>query len=424
MSASESSDMGFATTSPEGVVVLGMHRSGTSLVTRLINLLGLEVCRHDDLLVGRARNPRGHWESKSLLVYNERLLSELGRKWFCPPLLGPQEVSRLVRAHGQAALATLQRAHPDRPWVWKDPRTCALLPFWAAVLGPRAAYVLVVRHPFEVSDSLDRRNGCKPPLSLALWERYTRQAMLGAAGRPMLVCTYDAVLADPAAWCAQLSEFLGELGLRTRPVDGLAVDAFVMDELRHTSQSWTDLYAGPQLSSEQVALARAASSFTMQLRYQPPQLPDETPRSTAIFEEIAAMNPPAHSLGALPARLATPRARRAANSEDSAQPLSIVVAGPAASTKAAIAVLGDALPDGSELLGGAVDRARDQAAALARGAKAASGRIVVLSSGELTSCDPWYAAFKQALAEPLVGGIGPVIRFQSYPQVSHFGRAF
>ncbi len=88
----------------------------------------------------------------------------------------------MLRRHASDALAALQHAHPERPWVWKDPRTCVLLPFWSAVLEQRAAYVLVVRHPFEVSDSLARRNGCTPLLSLALWERYTRQAMLGAAG--------------------------------------------------------------------------------------------------------------------------------------------------------------------------------------------------------------------------------------------------
>jgi hypothetical protein len=172
----------------EGVVVLGMHRSGTSLVTRLVSLLGLGLCREEDLLVGRKANPRGHWESSSMLAFNDRLLDELHASWFCPPLLQEPELERLLKRHGREALARLHDTHREHPWVWKDPRTCALLPFWSTVLKGRAAYVLVLRHPLEVSDSLARRDGYSPALGLALWERYTREAMLGAAGLPMLVC--------------------------------------------------------------------------------------------------------------------------------------------------------------------------------------------------------------------------------------------
>jgi len=431
--------------SPEGVVILGMHRSGTSLITRLVNLLGLAVCRHDDLLVGRARNPRGHWESKSLLRYNDELLDELGGSWFCPPSLEDARLERLLRRHAADALVAIQAAHPERPWVWKDPRTCVLLPFWSAVLAQRAVYVLVVRHPFEVSDSLARRNGCTPLLSLALWERYTRAAMLGAAGRPVMVCTYDGVLADPAAWCERLGAFLVEAGLSAHPADRLAVDAFVMDELRHSSQSWSDLQPGPQISAEQVALARAASGFTAQLSYRPPELPDETPQSTAIFSEIANMKPRARSLAALPARLVTRTAMAADREDATARPLSIVMARGAGDVQTALAALGEGLPAGSELIvaGGDLaeidpwardrgvrvqeidcDRHSGDALAMALGAQAASGRIVALSSSALLRCDPWYTAFEQALEEPLVGCVGPVMRFESCPQLRHFGRAF
>ena len=93
----------------EGVVVLGMHRSGTSLITRLVSLLGIEVCRYEDLLVGGARNPRGHWESVSLNAYNDRLLEELGCTWFCPPPMDAAETSGLLERHGDEALAAVQQ---------------------------------------------------------------------------------------------------------------------------------------------------------------------------------------------------------------------------------------------------------------------------------------------------------------------------
>jgi hypothetical protein len=427
-----------------------MHRSGTSLITRLVSLLGLALCRRDDLLVGLTANPRGHWESKSLLDFNDRLLGELDGTWFCPPLLGPEELSRMLDRHASRALAVLQDAHPERPWVWKDPRTCVLLAFWSAVLRQRAAYVLVVRHPLEVSDSLARRNGCTPQLSLALWERYTRQAMLGAAGRPLMVCTYDEVLADPAAWCERLVAFLSELGVATRAVDHVAVGAFTMDALRHSHQSWTQLQPGEIVSPEQAALARAASAFTVQRSYVPPALPAETPETESIFAEIrdrlAGQKPDRRRLAGLPAHLVTPRSPARDNGQDSPPPVSVVLArNDAAAIEASLLTLGPTLPAGSEILivgadpASAADRSQlhevslhhidcdlppGQAEALALGVKAASGRIVLLSTGSLLRCDPWYAPVRKALALRDVGGVGPVMRFDSCPELRHFGRVF
>jgi hypothetical protein len=425
-----------------------MHRSGTSLITRLVSLLGLSLCLEQDLLVGRKANPRGHWESRSLLEFNDRLLDEIGGRWFCPPLLGSQETSRMLDRHAAEALARLQDTHPDSPWVWKDPRTCVLLPFWSAVLEQRAAYVLIVRHPFEVSDSLADREGFAPQLSLALWERYTRQAMLGAAGRPMMVCTYDGVLSDPLGWSERLAAFLGELGSPVGSFDRAAVAAFAMDGLRHSSRSWTELAPGPSISQEQVALAELASSFTIQKAYVPPALPAETPATESIFTEIrghlADQGNGSRRVVSLPADLLSASARTDAE-ESSRPPVSVVLAQGGADAEAAAVTVGVSLPPGSEVLivgeqpdpvGGrssvrevslryiSSDRPPTGAQALALGARAARGRIVLLTTGELERCDPWYEPFEQALAARKVVGVGPVMRFDSIPDRRHFGRAF
>lgn len=68
------------------VVVLGMHRSGTSAVTRVVNLLGLPLCRRDDLYLA-ADNPAGHWESTSVVGVNDALLAEMGGPCWAPPVL-------------------------------------------------------------------------------------------------------------------------------------------------------------------------------------------------------------------------------------------------------------------------------------------------------------------------------------------------
>jgi hypothetical protein len=424
-----------------------MHRSGTSLITRLVGLLGLAVCREEDLLVGRKGNPRGHWESISLVAFNNRLLEEIGGTWFCPPLLGTEALSRMLDRHRADALARFQDAHPERPWVWKDPRTSVLLPFWSAVLGQRAAYVLVVRHPLEVSDSLARRNGCTPLLSLALWERYTRQAMLGAAGRPMMVCTYDEVLADPLAWCERLVAFLRELGSPAGAVDPAVAGAFAMEGLRHSNQSWTELRSSPLVSAEQASLAEAVSVSTTQTSYVAPELGRETPETESIFNEIrehvAKRSSGRQHLAGLSSRLVkapTPRSDAPA----SRPPVSVVLARGARAGAESLPALAATLPPDSEiLLSGELavlaeeqselrevslrkidcDRPGD-AAALAHGAQAARGRIVVLTTASLSRYDPWYSPLQQALAPLQVAGVGPAMRFQSCPQQRALGRAF
>jgi hypothetical protein len=427
-----------------------MHRSGTSLITRLVSLMGLALCRDDDLFVGQRPNPRGHWESKSLVGFNNGLLEEHDATWFCPPSLSPKDVSRMLDRHASEALAKFQRTHPERPWVWKDPRTCVLLPFWSVVLAERAAYVLVVRHPLEVSDSLARRNGYSPQVSLALWERYTREAMLGAAGRPMMVCTYDGVLANPAGWCERLVAFLGELGTHVGVVDRTVAGAFTMDGLRHSRQSWTQIQPGSLLSPEQVALAEISSEFTVQRSYVPPTLPPETPGTELLFDEIrehvAKREGGLRRLAGLPPRLVvaeeTPDAAPAAE-----PPVSVVLASGGAGVDALARTLGATLPAGSEvLIVGAEDAPANEwsllgdvsvrridceqqpphAEALALGAQAARGRMVLLTTASLLHCDPWYVPIEQVLNAPerKLAGVSPVMRLESCPDQRHFGRAF
>lgn len=428
-----------------------MHRSGTSLVTRLVSLLGLAVCHDGDLLVGYKGNPRGHWESRSLIDFDDRLLEELGGTWFCPPLLGVRETARLLERHGAEALQHLERAHPRHPWVWKDPRACVLMPFWSEVLGPRAVYVLVARHPLEVSDSLARRNGCSASFSLALWERYTREALLGSSGRPLIVSTYDGVLEDPVGWCERLITFLAELGLPLAPVDWDVVSAYAMDGLRHSQRSWEELHAGPSISAEQVALARALSGFAAQSSYVPPQLPAETPTTEPIFAEIRRLVARRSAerrnlLVELPAHLQRAPEPRVGSGAGSRPPLSLVLVGAAAAEpRESLETLAATLPAGSEVILLGEERAlgetfagapevllrevppgRDssEAAVLALGAREAHGEIVMLACSQPLRWEGWHGPAKRALSRIQIAAVCPVMRFDASPELRHFGRVF
>jgi hypothetical protein len=230
---------------PRGVVVLGMHRSGTSAATRLVNVLGPATCAPGEMVRG-PWNPSGHFESRALMHLNNALLTQMGRTWWYPPPAGEQDyeavAARITITRPQARRA-FRRVHRTVPWVWKDPRTSVLLPYWRSVLGDRLAAVVVVRNPIEVAVSMQRRHGVPVSFGVALWERYNRLILLHSAGLPVLVTRYDDLVDDPAAWSEGARTFLAGLGMRLDDTSGTLVAArdFVDADLRHSTHTRADV---------------------------------------------------------------------------------------------------------------------------------------------------------------------------------------
>lgn len=205
---------GVAGEQPPCVYVVGMHRSGTSAVTGMLAQLGLSVPAGEDALRPTRTNERGHFESKSLIRFNNRLLVQLGGTWSAPPLpvAGWEHTDALASWRAEASDA-FAGAFPTRPAAWKDPRTCITLPLWlASVPGPAVA-VHVVRHPLAVAASLRKRNRFPLLLGLALWERYVRAASSNLAGVPTIAGDLAALLADGRAWGDAMAGFLQEAGV-------------------------------------------------------------------------------------------------------------------------------------------------------------------------------------------------------------------
>ena len=195
------------------VVVLGMHRSGTSVVARIINLLGLPLCRDGDLLSG-PDNPTGYWESGSLVKFNDRILKMLGGSWaFPPPMSINWESAPSVAAFRGEGLRVFRKAYPNEEWVWKDPRACLTLPFWRTVWRDAPVVVFVTREPLEIYLSLRKRDTLGKAHCIALWERYARAALLGAHGLPMVTVSYDQLMKDSLRTATNLRDDLVGLGV-------------------------------------------------------------------------------------------------------------------------------------------------------------------------------------------------------------------
>lgn len=194
---------------PSGqVVVLGMHRSGTSSVAGLLARMGIAVGPDRDLLVG-ADNPKGHYESARLHMACVRRLAAAGGDWRSPPRATP---AAAIDAFRREIGALIDEFDAQRPWLIKDPRLCLLARELLPALT-RPLFVHVVRDPLAVAASLAARDGIAPSEALALWERYTRDAFEASRGWPRVLVDYDALCAEPLAATRALHEQLRALGL-------------------------------------------------------------------------------------------------------------------------------------------------------------------------------------------------------------------
>lgn len=185
------------------VLVLGMHRSGTSALTRLISLLGADLPA--TLLGGTkeslASNAKGHWESEVLVRLNDRILESAGNSWRSPELITDDwyKSSRCQDFRAEAIGSLESEFGTSRLFVFKDPRVCKLVPFWTTVLedfGAKTVVANMVRSPAEIGKSLEARNGFDPTISELLWLRYVLEAERHSRQFPRFHVTYDDLIAD------------------------------------------------------------------------------------------------------------------------------------------------------------------------------------------------------------------------------------
>lgn len=219
------------------ILVLGMHRSGTSVCTRVINMLGAEL--GSNFLQPAADNPAGFWEHLGAYEIHERLLTALGHTWSSVTEM-PEGWLELPAA--QAAIEELVELCCNEfaeasLWAVKDPRMCRLVPLWLAVLdrlGIRATALFVSRDPLEVAASLYSREGKLTGHSHLMWVQHLLEAERFTRSLPRSMISYDSLLSD---WRGSMGRIADELNIAwPRAISEVesAVDLFIdSDGLRH-----------------------------------------------------------------------------------------------------------------------------------------------------------------------------------------------
>ena len=264
-----------------------MHRSGTSLVTRLVNLLGTSLGSPERLMKANADNPKGYWEHTGFVEINDQILARFGGSYSEPPTFpSGWETSPELQDLRESAYRLITQEFADSlNWGWKDPRTCLTLPFWQQLI-PVMRYVICLRNPADVAQSLHERDHFDFTRSSRLWLRYVSAILRGTAAFQRRFVFYEDLMLDWSSQLDALSSFLN------------GSSAVVTDEVRRQSAAFVDgelhHHATPllqNLSHPQVAFEAKALYLLLRLRgpedgkTDPPRLPD---RLHEVFAQQAS----------------------------------------------------------------------------------------------------------------------------------------
>src|SRR5262249_26400921 len=220
------------------ILVLGMHRSGTSAVARVLNLLGADL--PNNLLPPAADNPRGFWESQELMTLHDELVAAAGSSWDDWTRLAPDGLATEIVGRFRARLLALLEANfgAARLFVIKDPRMCRMVPLWRSVLeefGATVRIVIPVRNPLEVAASLASRNALSTAWSLLIWLRHVLDAERETRDLPRSVIRFGDLLHDHRRVLAQMSRRLAVKWPRSLTTARAEIEEFLSLTDRHHS---------------------------------------------------------------------------------------------------------------------------------------------------------------------------------------------
>ena len=225
------------------VMVLGMHRSGTSAIARGLQTLGVALGDHLEP-PAEGINDKGYWEDIDFVALNAEMLEVSGRSWHSLNPIQATDVDNLCdRGYLSRATDLLHsKIHGFEYFGLKDPRTAVLLPFWERVFVNGdfdVRYIFAIRNPLSVVNSLTRRDGFDPEKSFFLWAEHMVSGLANIGNRPFILLDYDQLIIDPEGQFNRLANWLGS------PLDTekLAVyrSDFLDEKLRHSKFSSADV---------------------------------------------------------------------------------------------------------------------------------------------------------------------------------------
>ena len=222
------------------IVVLGMHRSGTSAITKSLELMGVGL--GVNLHPAGFDNPTGFWEDRECIDINDELLNYFSSAYDRLNLAWNEvKVDAKISELRLKAVQLISRKLLESQGIWgfKDPRTCRLLNFWNDVffaVGCEVSFVIAVRNPASVAASLKKRNSIPEEKSYFLWLQHVLPPLISLKDYRKVVVDYDEFLDNPYSQVVRISS---SLGLPLPDSQSTLIknfeNNFLENRLRHTS---------------------------------------------------------------------------------------------------------------------------------------------------------------------------------------------
>src|SRR5262249_30435526 len=239
-----------SSTANTAVCIAGAHRSGTSMLTRLLHTCGLYLGPKSELMPAQADNPDGFWEHLQFVALNDELLNALGGAWDLPPKADENFKRGRLDPLREKARLLIEEFDSASVWGWKDPRSSLTLPFWQHLL-PTLKTLIIVRNPLEVACSMRQRNGTSYAFGLRLWEIYNRRAIETSKDQERFVTHYDFFFENAKTELRRITQFIGLPDRKINKAAGL-----VTKQRRHTHFT-IDQLVDARVSEEVIELYRA-----------------------------------------------------------------------------------------------------------------------------------------------------------------------
>lgn len=196
------------------VVVLSMHRSGSSLTANILEELGVNMGRSQ--MLPDETGQKGGFENKFIKNLNKDIIRSAGGKWFNPPL--EKEILKQKEKFKSKIKRTLRmEAYPV--WGFKDPRTCLTLPLFLPYLK-NPIFIICRRDINEVADSLKKRNNLPKEKGLKIAKTYNKRIdkfLSENNNFPVLEINFKDYFAKPEETVNKIADFLDvKLSLRQK----------------------------------------------------------------------------------------------------------------------------------------------------------------------------------------------------------------
>lgn len=236
----------------QAIIILGMHRSGTSALGGVLNLLGVSAPK--TLQEGNVSNPKGYWESVPLVAANDGLLELADSYWDdVRPLDLTKADPQLLAQQRERIEKIISEEFGNSPLFFiKDPRICRFFSFLMDILNGmdiRTVVLQAVRNPLEVANSLHHRDGFSLSKGLLLWLRNTLDSEYYSRSLPRYFIPYEKLLTD---WQNYLGLAARETGIRwsVDPVESESkIGDFLAETLRHERFTVQEMESHPDLVS-------------------------------------------------------------------------------------------------------------------------------------------------------------------------------